>query len=578
MSRWKNTSKNVALNTTIQMTGVLRRHCVNAYNTAAQEFGIDTLRRVVTTLRATPHLRSNSETHHFLSNYAFFAADSVLGERRVFVRQFQYLVRQDMRAMREQIMASPFAAWECVGDDSDGRDGFSWRAIGLPDPGEYAHDAPTYSPTQVRVITDSDGIPVSAKLGDIRAGWLVDLDRLQIANSASLQENLAGCAALIFSMEMQPQAGARLKRVETRRGWHGEVSPRKFEFMRDDYERDILTQLTSPDYGLCGLDKFYFLPVRLRQTFPERFFKELTRRIALASGPENHLWHIQIARAAGEAERAELLEWFDFMRYTVEQRVNYYSSDSVDLESLRRIASDEDLLDWMGVEHDLEIDLGEFPPLPSQPIELLDLTDEWLEKTQLKPHIPISRARKSLEDRHKQLQQEFEDSVTRHLARMRWVCLIKSQRALREDTDAQKNAAVKKPRSAHHLKGYNLRLPDYSEARKVARDLFGDTLEARPVREFLAPLKGRLKKLEQAMIEWNEGEEKEVLTLGDLPMSRTTLQNARGIGPSTVDTIEELLLEELLAWPRALDTRAANAQQAGEQLADGLDELGDLFG
>lgn len=575
MTRRINTSKNVALNTTIQMTGVLRRHCVNAYNTAAQDIGINTLRRVLATLRQIPQLRTNSAEHRFLSNYAFFAADSVIGKRRVFVRQFHYLVRQNIRALRERIMASPFAAWECVGNESKTRDGFLWQAIGLPDRGEHQHRTPTFSPTRVHILTDTEGLPLSANLGDVRTGWLVNFDDLQIGNSSRIQQDLAGRSALLFSMPVPPQAAARLKKVAARRGWHGEFRPGQPEFIRADYERDILTQTTLPDCTICGLDKYYYLPVRLRESFPERFFSELTRKIATSSGPQNRLWHAQIARACSDEERAQVFAWFDSLRESVEQRVNYYSSDEVELDALRRLASNTDLLAWMNIPPNMEIDLSDFPPLPSQPIEWLDLTAEWLEKTQLKPHIPISRARKSLKDRHNRLQQEFENSVVRHLARMRWVSLIKRRRAREED-----HTPTQKHRSPQALKGYTLELPDYNESRQIAYDLFGAVVGQRPIRDVLAPLKGRLSKLEDALRAWRpeDAPQDEELTLDDLPMTRAELGSARGIGPSTVETIESLLLDELLAWPREMGTRGSQAHQAGEQLADGLDELGDLFG
>jgi|GEM_PF-4252357 len=575
MNRWKVNSKNVALNTTIQMSGVLRRYCVDAYNTVAQNLGIDTLRRVTDTLRAVPRLRSTSSEFQFLCNYIFFAADSVVGERRVFARQFQYLVRQDMRAFRERIMASPFAAWECVGNDSEAREGFLWRAIGLPDRNENADLAPTFSPTRVRVITDAAGQPLSAKLGDIRAGWLVNLEDLAIGNSARFKEDLAGCSALLFSIALAPQAGERLKKTAARRGWHGQISAQQTEFMRADYERDILTQAASPNYDECGLGAYYFLPVSLRKAFPNRFFTEITRRITSASGSDTPLWHLQIARACDEKARAELFAWFETLRESVENRVNYYSSDKVEIDALRRLLPNEELLSWMGVSPDLALDLSAFPPLGSQPIEMLDLPEDWVEKTQLKAHLPISRARKSLEDRHKKLREEFEASVTRHLAKMRWVSLITYHRAL-----ANEDPSPSAPPSSLRRLGFELSLPGYSELREVAHELFGPALNERPIREVFAPLKGRVAKLESAIHywrEWAELDEKELLTLSDLPMSKNRLESAVGIGPTTVQTIESLLLEEMLAWPRTLAKRPIDAQQADERLGDGLDELDDLF-
>ena len=60
-------------------------------------------------------------------------------------------------------------------------------------------------------------------------------------------------------------------------------------------------------------------------------------------------------------------------------------------------------------------------------------------------------------------------------------------------------------------------------------------------------------------------------------MSKNRLESAVGIGPTTVQTIESLLLEEMLAWPRTLAKRPIDAQQADDRLGDGLDELDDLF-
>lgn len=576
MTRWKLNSTNVALNTTIQMSGVLRRYCVDAYNTVAHNLGIDTLRRVTETLRAAPQLRRGSSEFEFLCNYIFFAADSVLGERRVFARQFQDLVRHDMRVFRAQIMASPFAAWECVGHDTQAREGSLWRAIGRPDANERADLAPTYSPTGVRALTGADATPLRAQLGDIRAGWLVNLADLAIGSSARFRQDLAGCSALLFSHPLAPKAGERLKETAARRGWHGQVGAGHRAFMRADYERDILTQVASPDYRECGLGAYYYLPVSLRKSFPNRFFTEITRRLTSASGADTPLWHVQIARACDEQARAELFDWFETLRTSVEERVNYYSSDRVEPHALRTLLPDEQLLAWMGVSPDVAIDLSAFAPLASQPVEMLDLPDAWLDKTQLNAHIPISRARRSLEDRHKRLRQEFESSVTRHLARMRWVSLITYHRAL-----AEGDAALTPPPSNLRKLGFELDLPGYAELRHVAQQLFGPTLNERPIREVFAPLKGRLAKLESAIHLWRERaklDPKEQLTLADLPMSKSRLESAAGIGPTTVDAIESLLLDELLAWPRNLAKRPIDAQQADERLGDGLDELDDLFG
>jgi hypothetical protein len=556
-------SKNVALNTAIQMAGVMRRRCVEAYNKATTSAGVGTLRTIMNTLRAPLNTGSGSPEHVFLSDYAFFGSDEILGKRRGFARQFGWLVRQDLLALREAVMHSPFGLWECV-EDSDAQAGFLWRAVGPVEDGASAEK-------RVFAVTDQAGDPVAAKVGQMRAGWMVDLGGVRLGGTSRANSAVEGMA-LLFSRPLAKKAAARMKKAAAERRWHAESDAEPPQFMRPDYERDVLTQAVRPDCKQCGLDEYYFLPVRIRQVFPQRFADEMMRRLGDRYGTAERVWHVELACAVDETGRRNLFAWFDERRLEAEKKVNYYSSDRVELGDLRRLVSDAALLRLMGAGPEAEVDLGDFSPLESHRVALLDLEPDWLDQAGINENLPISRARKALESQSQETRDAFEQSVVRHLIRLRWVALLKDRLALVEGLDSYDEPTFD--------------FPEYNRLRDVLDELFLPVLGDRPLSDALRSMKGRATTLEKALLEdlalvnpaeWGDPDKLRPLTLADLPMRVAHLKTLPGIGPATIEKIEDCLLGEFLAWPRALDPPAAADPHAETRLADGLDELGDLF-
>lgn len=562
--------KNSTLSATIQRTNILRRHCIAAYQTTLRTRGIALVTRVNEMIPDFPGYYAESDEHRMVSNFAFFASNTTLGERAAFVRSLHRAAPWDLQQMRSALMVAPLAAWRRMSAAQGGDDTKpTWELVGPQEVISLHYSQTPYEETprviqpEVLAVSDASGAPIKTEPGEVRVGWMVGLETLQPARSLRMREQMSGRFALLFSMPLQPESVARLERALAEERWHApSIADGEARFFPADYERDMLTQAVHPGYDRVGLDEYYFLPLRIRKTFPGRFRRELLRRLKSAyPQPGGFIWHRDLARAYDLAGREAFFSELDQMRQKVEARIHKYSSESVGLPELRHLFSDEELLQVMGAGPAAEIELGKFGRVDAHPVELLGLDDEWLKAQGVAGAIHIAGVRRVVGANSAEALERFEEAVGRHIVRLRWVALMKARAADPRDEP-------------------ELALPGYNILRHILQEIFDPVLVDAPLREVFAFLKARLDPLLQTVREDlnrrrlpHAGDP----TLGDLPPYLSTLAVTPGIGDATLDKLERALLDEMLAWPRALHRLSGDQQLAHTQIDQGLDDLADFF-
>ena len=509
---------------------LLRRMCVDTHNGLVRESGgYSEVGQLIRVLKIdTTGFRDRGPKHLMFSSYAFWGSREWGGSRRSFERRLKRNTTSELWKLHEAVRDGVFGAWKCVFAEDDGRS--RWVAIG-PARGEGG---------EVMVVTSGPCDVVDPKPGQVRAGWFVEL---------------ASKAALMYSLELAPEAVGKLAEAADTRAWHDDKAPPGSKSRVVEYERDVLIQALEPGGRDCGLEPYYYLPTTVRKRFPARFRRSMFRTMADGISSQSVPWHVQLARAdrewIDEFVVGKLSQW----RQRARRRAQNHWEHPVSTESLARVLDDGQCLQMLGLTKEAGIDLGEFPPLKLHPVTMLELDWEWLEERRVKSDDVIHGARKQM--RNEEDRRRFEEEVEHHQVRLRWCALVRT---------AKRNVTFRTP----HLNG------GYEASILAAHQLFDPILTELPLSELLAHHSRVASRIEAALEKAGYGDPP--FTVGALPEMRYELELVRGIGRKSLKVIEEVLYETLTRWPdRFFERSSQQVDEAREEIEAGLDALEELF-
>lgn len=506
----------------------LRRCCVEAHNRLVRDSGCSQVGELFRCLPVEHRPNSRSRQHLLVCSYAFWGSRRLGGTRRGLERRLSLTALEPYLVLHEAVKDGVFAAWQFTGEEDESRQSL-WRPIGLAGVEETAVD----------LVADSRCEVADCHEGDMRAGWLCDL---------------RGSEVLVFSEEIDEKAAQRLRAAAHTLAWHDEDAPEDRQFQLVEYERDVLTQSIDPGWERCGLEPLYFLPPAQRRHFPAHFRRQVVRGLLAELGGGAVSWHLLLARHDQLWVDSELRPRLDEIRKRAATKAGRYASPPVDTDVLPRLVSDENCLAMIGLESDGSVDLGRFPPIGGHPLRMLGLDDYWFDETGLGQETPINQARRHLGEDEDPTTNTFEEALARHRARLRWICIVEG--AMKQE----------------HVNPGLLR-PGYRELRQVAQALFEEFATELAIGQLLSTVDaatGRVETtLRQAGIE----------SVEDLPQRRYELSSIPGIGSKSVGALTDALRQTLLSWPPEWAPIDYDADPgAGNELAEGLDELDELFG
>jgi hypothetical protein len=535
-----------ALKRLMIQTRVLRRRCIEAHNRIQNDSGHSVLIEVFRSLPAGMNFSGPNVEHRFLSNYAFWGRDEIGGDRSEFHDRLERSAPVPIQLLHRRMCGAVFGAWECCGEPGDPPDVVQWRSLGLEGVGLQ----------KVALVTNVDGERAYPVAGEVRVGWMLEEGEHP---------------ALLFSISLAYEAAVRLRETVADKSWH---EPNSGDFHRVEYERDLLTQATRPDFEECGLDRYYFLPLNQRRSFPSRFLHSLVDHIVGGGHKNSPRWHAAIAKATSEASLEELRATFVAARQRAGRSVGRFRGDGVDPVHFPRIAPDAQIFALFGVGPDGEIDLSDFLPIRMHLLEYLDLDESWFEGAGLSPKTPIHQARAHFDEaspkqtrQNKNLRATLNEAIERHTIRLRWVALV---RAAVSD-EVPEGVDLELARAARGLE------PDYDELYKAADEIFGATIFNRRLDEVLAGETRIGSRMESALVESGAGERP--LVVSDLPATEHDLWRVEGVGPKSVVALKRCLREAMLSWPDGFARPGGeSSQEAAKGFESGLDELDELFG
>jgi hypothetical protein len=539
---------------------VLRRRCVEAHNRLQNDSGHSVLSEVIRCVPTSLNFDGHCTEHRLLSCYAFWGCAEVGGRRGDFNNRLVRSAPVPIQVLHRSMRRASFGAWECC-ESSERRKQATkpskaqWRSVGLDE--VITH--------QVELLTNVDGERAYPVPGEIRVGWMVEQDERQ---------------SLLFSMSLAFEAATTLRATAEQDGWRAPEAPERGDaggFRRAEYERDLVTLAVRPDFKECGLDRYYFLPLNQRRSFPSRFVSSLVDQIAgrryHRTGPP---WHVAMARATTEVSLRTLCASFDAARAKAGRSAGRYRGDQIDPAHLPRIAPDDEILAAFGLGPDGAIDLDDFLPIKMHLLEYLDLDDDWFEAAGLSLKTPIQQAQAHFTDENaggdrESLALRLDDAIERHRVRLRWVALMRSC--------AGEEAVGDDGLLAGATRGLE---PDYDELYEAAQEIFGATILERSLGEILARERRLTSRIESALVESTLVEydpDERPLQVGDLPESDSSLGLVRGIGRKSVAAVTRCLREAMVGWADRLARPTGDSDgEAAQGIESGLDELDALFG
>lgn len=404
--------------------------------------------------------------------YAYFRTESLLGgSRNGFCSRFRWESDEETRELWEAMRLSDFGTWRCrPADDGDGE---MWvcEPVGL-EGGERRCQIhrPGLGDELGRLRRHGGGADGEC----VVAGWL-------------LARFLLEGPLVAFSCLIEADPARSLAAAADEQAWIEDG-----EFNRVEYERDVLMAANRPGSLEPGVGQLAFIPPAERRYFPghfrESFFLHLERQGLEVDG-STYPWHVGLAKAVDEKDRANILEQFDAYRRDRGRVVARHGEDRLDLSKLDRLLPDDGLLVAMGVEPDGSVDPGNYPgPVPR--IERLD-----------------RRAR----------------------IRVRWVSLM---------NNFLEN--LKLYDDAYHLK--ELR-PRYEDLIMAAHTVFGERITERPLSELLPSGSRQATRVCNLLVEAGKAEDPP--RVGDLPENAYRLRRVKGIGEKSFELVESALLEAL---------------------------------
>lgn len=498
----------------------LRHRCVLAHNLLFQESGYSTVGALKDALPLKEEPLPRSPEHLFLSSYAFWGAEKVGGSRAGFERRLQRFGEDGLWKLHIRIkLVARFGAFECANVNENES---HWLTIG---PG------PEQEELKIQLLTDPVAEPIQAQPGEARVGWFLEIGSIK---------------TLLFSLPIAAQGLAKLKETAAKNGW-GE--PSSGVPVVEEYERDLLIQTFDPGKKACGLHEYYFLPPNLRHRFPKRFRQQCPQEAArYIRTTHGEVWHLYLAMQTGEERPRELHRAFIPIRQRAARSAFYfYGADRIDDGVLKKLVSDEDFFQILGLNSKGKVALDQFQPLLAQRLGALDLDDHFYEATGLTAQTTIQQARQSLAQKEP-WQAKLELAVDSHRRRLGWISLI-----------------------THARQGGTKVELDYTELRLVAHKLFGPSLLTRQLEEVINPTAAR--RIARAMAaELSDP----VLRVLHLPEHRYELASFRGIGDSTIQQVCDGLEAAMLRYgdPFLVGSGFAEAQ---DEIDAGLDELAALF-
>lgn len=507
----------------------LREMCTAAHNELLADVGSSPLGELVRALSPEIHFEQRSPPHLLLSSYVYWGSRKLGGSRSGLERRLsRHASEVHLELHRELRKAAP-GVWECLRADAGERS--RWRPVGLPDRDDCS----------VEMVFDGKTNPVEPEVGELRVGWMIEEE---------------GARLLIFSMALVPEAVDTLAETAAGDGWHDPHLSGDAAFQRLEYERDVLTLAVCPEWEECGLEEYYFLPANQRSTFPEKFRRNLLRRLVdrLRFQDRNSLWHIKVAKADDAWFDEYVRPRFDEMREIAGRQAMRYRNRCLESDILRRVVPDDEVLSLVGLDSDGSLLSDPFSPIDTHRLEFLDLAERWFEATGVSHVTTIYQARERLDD--DEYTRQFEAAVERHRSRLRWLGVAEY---IVENWEFDK---------------WTLSL-GYGDVRAAAGDLFGPIVLERSVAELLADFK------RAGLIESRIGEglgADSPLVVADLPDTESGLKCIYGIGFGSVETITNALLDMIQAW--AVELRRGNVESKCESRAEieaGLDELDALF-
>ena len=510
----------------------LREQCVEAHNRLLRDARYSSLGRLIRSLAPEIEPGSDSPELRILSSYTFWGSRDLGGARRGFEKRFDRIADAAYRQLFREFKKSPFAAWECVEVGEPAEKDSTWRSVGRrPELTE-----------EFELVFDGRCEEIEPKVGDVRAGWMI--------------EEL-GVTTLAYATPIPASGAARLAETATEEGWNDEDADEGEEFQAVEYERDVLTQTVCPDWETCGLGEYYYLPADQRTTFPDEFRRHMIRAMVKHLDSRRAPWHVRLARANEVWIEEQIRQELDALRRDAATSAGRYRGDRIDFSVLDRLLSDGECLELLGLTPEGGVDLDEFPPTATHPVDLLGLDEEWFDKTGANPRSSIQRIRRGLGDCDEEHAREFEGAVEEHEARLRWTRIMEH---IVEIQDL--NQWVLSPR--------------YRYLRKTAELLFDPMVTELTVEQLLVGRGRGASRIVTALENAEEGDEP--VFVDDLPMRERSLLAIGGIGPASAQSVTTALLETMMEWPPELARRIDEVDdEARDEIEAGLDALDELF-
>ena len=508
----------------------LRKMCTAAHNRLLKDIGRSPLGDLVDALAPALRFENGTPGHLLLSSYVYWGSRKLGGSRSGFERRLERKMGEIHGDLHLNLRQCGLAVWKCL-NPGDETSSMTWQSVGLPTPESCTVD----------LVCDAHCKVERPKKDELRAGWLIEEE---------------GATLFMFSMALDGEAAKRIEETAARGGWDDPVVTEGVPFQRREYERDLLTQAVCPKREVCGLQEFYFLPPKQREEFPDKFRRNLLRRVVdrLRFDDRSTPWHIQLATADDAWLDEHIRPLFEGMRQLAGRQAVRYRGRRVEPELLARIVADDQVLSLVGLKADGTLTTDPFMPVDTHRLSFLDLEDSWFEASGIGHDTTIFGARRQLEDG--ELGDQFEQAISRHRSRLRWLGIAEFMVENRDfDT-------------------WTLRL-EYGDVRAAVEKLFGPILRERPVAQLLAGY-NRAALIEEKLGQANLGELP--LVVGQLPEIKGVIKRIRGIGPTSVETITEALMDSMKGWATELrHTNSETDEEAMSEIETGLDELDALF-